>query len=527
MRPPTSADRQIAAWLFLLSLGTYAFFFGGSGFNQNASFDQARAIVERHTLAINAYAANTYDVAVRDGRVYPNKPPGTTLLAVAPYALLYAIERAAGADAAHFPLLTLNLYAVTLLVCGVSGALIPPLLFLYARRRGVERRWAAIVALLIAFGAPLFAYSTMLFLHVPSALFLLLAVDATLDPEGPRAAAAGAFAGAAGLTNYLCLPAIVPLAIALLGARTSGPQSPDVWSGDDRPPRAVARPEVGRLRTGGPRAILRFVLGGFPFALALLAYQQAAFGHFTRSSIALENPAFLQQGKWLGILAAPSLRALWGVTFSPYRGLFFMSPMLLLVAFGRARKAEAAVVAAIALYFLLFNSAFNGWFGGYAIGPRYLLPVVPLLGILLLDLRPRLRPALIALGALSIAINFVATAVDPQPPDTVRNPIVDYELPLLVHGEVPPDRPVPQWLRALYTGHVAVNRVAADEPLPFVRHPPGSPASEWASFNLGETILPQGHWSSLLPVLVWMLGGAWLLIMRAAKTEVSLGRSTV
>src|SRR5436309_11400125 len=37
------------------------------------------------------------------------------------------------------------------------------------------------------------------------------------------------------------------------GARTSGPQSLDLWSGD-RSARLVARPEVGRLRTGGPRA---------------------------------------------------------------------------------------------------------------------------------------------------------------------------------------------------------------------------------------------------------------------------------
>ena len=483
MQPATSADRQTAAWLFFLTLGTYAFFFGGSGFNQNASFDQARAIVERQTLAINAYAANTYDVSAFEGRVYPNKPPGTTLLAAVPYALLYAIEHAAGGDVAHFPLLTVNLYIVTFLICGVSGALIPPLLFLGARRRGIDARWAAAVALLIAFGTPLFAYSTMLFLHVPSALFLLLAFDALFDPDGPRAAAAGAFAGAAGLTNYLCIPAIIPFAIVL-------------------------------VRRGGPARLARFALGGLPFAVALLAYQQAAFGHVFRSSIALENPAFLQRGAWLGILATPSLRALWGVTFSPYRGLFFMSPLLLLVFFCRARKAEAAVTAAIALYFLLFNSAFNGWFGGYAIGPRYLLPVIPLLGVLLLDLRPRLRPVLIALGAVSIAVNFVVTAVDPQPPDTVHNPIADYELPLLIHGAVTRDHPIPEWLRALYTGHVAVNRVAADEPLPFVRHEPGSPASEWASFNLGETILPQGHWSSLLPVIAWMIGGAWLLLRR-------------
>src|SRR5207249_1344904 len=37
----------------------------------------------------------------------------------------------------------------------------------------------------------------------------------------------------------------------VLGARTSGPQAADLWSGASHLP-LVGRPEVGRLRTGGP-----------------------------------------------------------------------------------------------------------------------------------------------------------------------------------------------------------------------------------------------------------------------------------
>jgi len=54
------------------------------------------------------------------------------------------------------------------------------------------------------------------------------------------------------------------------GARTSGPQSADVSSGDHSRP-FVARPEVGRQRTGGPRADWRWLAAAAVVALACLA----------------------------------------------------------------------------------------------------------------------------------------------------------------------------------------------------------------------------------------------------------------
>lgn len=466
-------DRRTAAGIFVVAFAAYAYFFGGSGFNQNAHFDQARAMVERGVLSIDAYAGNTYDVSVSRGHVWPNKAPGTSLLAAIAYFPLHAIERAAGLDPGAFPLLLVNLYVVTVLVCGVPGALIPAILFLHARRRGAEPRWALTIALLAAFGTPLFAYSTMLFLHVPSAAAMLIAYDA-LFRERARPALAGAAIGLAGLINYLCIPAALILAIP-------------------------AR-----------RQIVRYALAGLPFALLLGAYHAVAFGSPFELPLSTENPAFLDQGALLGVLAGPKVQALWGVTFSPYRGLFFLSPLMLAAAIG----CRSRTIGAIALGFLAFNVTFNGWHGGYAIGPRYLLPILPLLALGLIHMP---RAIVLPLGAASLMLNLLAVAVDPQPPDSMRNPIFDYAVPSLVSGE-PGDR-APEWLRHLYTGHVATNRVAADEPLPFKRHPPGSPESEWASFNLGETLLPQGHWSTLLPVLLWMIGGAVYLGRRASAVR--------
>ena len=42
------------------------YFFAGGGWNQNSQFDLTRAIVERHTFAIDAYAGNTRRRLVRE-----------------------------------------------------------------------------------------------------------------------------------------------------------------------------------------------------------------------------------------------------------------------------------------------------------------------------------------------------------------------------------------------------------------------------------------------------------------------------
>src|SRR5438128_6391112 len=87
------ADRQLAIWLSLLTFATYAYFHAGGGWNQNSQFDLTRAIVERHTFAIDAYASNTGDLSSYRGHVYTNKAPGLSILAVIPYTFLHAFER--------------------------------------------------------------------------------------------------------------------------------------------------------------------------------------------------------------------------------------------------------------------------------------------------------------------------------------------------------------------------------------------------------------------------------------------------
>ncbi len=466
------ADRQLAIRLFLLTFVTYAYFQAGGGWNQNSQFDLTRAIVERHTFALDAYASNTGDLARAGGHVYSNKSPALSWLAAIPYAILYAIERAAGVDTSAIEAIAFNAYICTILCVAIPGALIPLMLYRYGRTSGFSAPWTACIALTAALGTLLLPYSTIFMLHVTSGALLLFSLTAS------RPVAAGLSAGMATAMNYLCAPALVILALT-------------------------------RERKG------RFVAGVIPPLLLLAAYQKISFGSFLTLSIAHEDERFLSKGAAFGVFRLPALDALYGISVSSYRGLFYFAPVLIMAIGGailwfreNADRRDLVAVVTTFVAFFLINASFNGWEGGFAIGARYLVPAIPLLALAMLRCRGWLRPMLVALAVISFAINFAATAVDPQPSGTIPRPLTQYIFPLLMNGRFSPSVPItPPWSAATFSGHTSVNRMTFDEAVVFARHPSGSAASEWASFNLGEPFFGAGDARSLIPIAIVIVAG--------------------
>jgi hypothetical protein len=479
-RPTNLADRRIAEWLFLLTFVTYVYFFAGGGWNQNSQFDLTRAIVERHTFAIDAYAGSTGDVSFANGHLYSNKSPALSWIAAIPYAALYSFERARGANPGDATLLTINAWICSLLCVAFPAALIPPMLFAYARRRGIAAGQAAIVALSSVLATQLLPYATLFMLHVPSAALLLYALTT------PHRARAGFAAALATAMNYLCAPALVAFAF-------------------------IER-----------RAILRYCAATVAPLVALAAYQYVCFGSIFAISIVNEDPRFLTHGAAMGVFVRPTLGVLYAITLSPYRGFFFFAPLLLVALLGfrawwRAERISCAASLVVIAAFFAFNVSFNGWEAGWGVGGRYLVPLIPLFGVALLHVR--WRPLVVFAATLSFAINFAATAVDPQPSASIARPLTQYILPLLVNGHFDASVPMmPPWSSATFTGHTSVNRMTLDEGKVFQRYPPGSDLSEWASFNLGELATGPGDARSLIPILLIILGGGIVIARLARKS---------
>src|SRR5579862_1561342 len=78
----SSAHWKTATLLGAVLFLSFIYFYEGGGWNQNSRFDLLRAIVERHTLQIDAYQSNTEDKAHFRGHYYSDKAPGLVFLAV-------------------------------------------------------------------------------------------------------------------------------------------------------------------------------------------------------------------------------------------------------------------------------------------------------------------------------------------------------------------------------------------------------------------------------------------------------------
>ncbi len=466
-------DRQFALALFILTFVAFSWIYGGWGANQEANFALARAMSESQIVHIDEFTMPWGDVSRGvGGLLYSNKPPGLSALAAIPHAMIHPRFKRRFHD--NYPW-DWDKRITTLITCGLTGALIAPLLFSYGRRKaGASRRDAALAAIAATLGTIVFPYSTILFAHVPAALFLLLAL--ILLDEHPLLA--GAAAGFSGVCFYVAIVAAGALAVL-------------AW-------------KLSRRHSA------YFVAGGIPPAALLATYQWKAFGSPFVTSVE-RSVLFTEKDLFLGFLRLPRLEALWGITFSEYRGLFVSSPILLFAILGsivmiRRRRLlpELAGITAIVLIFVIAIASFNGWPGGWAFGPRYLLPVVPLLGIPMMFAASRWNRAFVIVLGVSIAINLAATAVDPMTSNAIQHPLTRYIIPSVLGYGVPPDSRI---------------RPYADCDSNVERCPKKSVSLAMEASNLGEQFFGVGASASIVPLAIWIALGSVAIVAAGSRAD--------
>lgn len=451
------SSRKAGAIVFATLLLSYVWFFQGGGYNPNSRLALTRAVIERGTLAIDAYPV-TGDWAEHAGRRYTNKAPGFSFLAAPAWALTQPLAPEPAGIA-----LSRRAWLVSAAVNALPAAFLGWLLFGVLGRLGAgSERLRAAAALTYGLGTLAFPYATAFYAHQPAATAGFAAFAALLAADGsPRgrllAAGAGAAAGLAVTLEISCA-----LVAAGLG----------VW--------LLADP---RRR----RHLPLYVAGGLPFALALGLYTAAAFGSPWSLWIEHANPEVEVRvdGRLFG---APSLRDALALLVSRYRGLFYTSPVLLLAFAGwprlrRAQPGVAALCAALPLAFLLLVSSFHARYGGWAPGPRYLVPALPFLFVpvaFALGRWPRIGALLATLSAASM---LVLTSVAVEIPAGFADPLLDFALPRFM------------------TGELSVNPQPLDVPLPPESYGRvGEALPNGASFNLGELLGASGL-SSVAPLV--------------------------
>jgi hypothetical protein len=483
-----SSIRIRALLIFGVIFFSYAYFYGGAGWNQNSRFDLVRAIVEQRTLRIDAYDENTGDKAFANGHYYSDKAPGLALLAVPIAVGTRPLLRAAGVNPDSPRGLVDLAYWATVFAVALPMAAACACLFWIALQLGSSLSGSAFAALALGLGTPLWAYATLFWGHALAGACLVFAFACALKFRGGVSSAGdvcwglalGLTAGWATVTEYPSTPAAAMAAALALAL---------VW-------------KDGALRRW--RVVFVVGAGALPCFVALMAYQHAAFGSMFHPSYAYYPQgafSWMTHG-YLG-LTYPRIDVALKLLFGCRRGLLFTGPVVLAAPFGlwllwkqTATHAAAVTAASIATYYFLFHASFSSWPAGWSYGPRYMAPGLPLLCLGLAPLWDYARPAWrIMLGTLSAAgvgLTLMAVSVAAQPPDEFHCPLRQFYWPSFWAGRF-----------SLNLGTVLV---PAEQGTNQVH----------GAFNLGELGGLHGL-ASLLPLLaVWgVVAVLWVWIHRA------------
>lgn len=500
-----SAIQRLEIAIFTACFFAFAYFNQGGGWNQNSRFAEVRAMVEQGRFAIDDFLVyrraekgddlkripvtkaeytldgkryrlswvdmewNLFPVGDHPlepgvekapmvevcssgdigyvpstGHFHPNKPPGASYFALPGYFIIYHVEKAFGIDPDHWWTMDLNAWLMTVCSVGLMSALGCVIFFRLARDfAGGALLPAVLATVAFAFGTTFFPFGTLFFDHNLTAVLALAGFyflwSARKLPSGQVAKSdrlhflSGLCAGLAVITNYLAGVVVIFLGIYALLAVTPGRRN---WRG------AIA-----------------YCLGGFGPFLLFCWYGWVCFGSPLRLNNDYQNPLFKDPNGALGMFAMPNGYVAGLLLFSPFRGIFYLAPVLAMGIYGilvwlREKRfvAEGRLCLAIFAFFFITNTSFNGYHAGFSAGPRYLVPGIPFLALPLVVAFARWRWLTSALALISIAFHLLLTATDAQNPVGVGghtrvegrreewsyNLLADYAWPLFAYGRAWP-----------------------------------------------------------------------------------------
>ena len=321
----------------------------------------------------------TNDFTVFEGRRYSNKAPGFAA-AVLP---AYVVLREVGLPVTGDP--TDMLWAL-----GLVGVVLPAMMLIVLVRRvadWLEPGYGLAAAITLGLCTLLLPFATLFYSHILSALLVFAAFAVLFDER--RGGRSLSVVGGAGVLTGLATTVEYPNAIAaaLIGLY------------------AVAR------RPWLPRA-LAYGAGALVGVLPLLVYNFWAFGSALHNSY--DRPGLGAQS----LFGSPSLDVAFELLLSQ-QGLLTLSPVLAcalagtVLLFRRGAPAEAMLIVALAVAFVVYNSAFYSPFGGFSPGPRYLIPLLPFFAVALAPAFRALPITTTALAVVSGVIMVVLTATHP------------------------------------------------------------------------------------------------------------------
>jgi hypothetical protein len=360
--------RKPAFWVFIILLGSDAFFWHTRDWNTASRLMLTYSLVDRGTVIITGLEEQTRDKAKFQGEYYSDKLPGYPLLAAVPYLLsklVFGMPSHPLREAVARPYWAAD-YWVSLFTSGLCTAATGALLVYWSRCLGCRAGRAASLGLAYGLGTPAYVYATLAYGHQATAFALFTSFFLLWKKSARRRPAfffwAGFLAAYAAVIELHVGPVSAILAFYLLVQCLRGERRLD--------------------------DLALFGVGAAIPTVILLGYNQLAFGspwqmgyfhHDTRQFAEVhsaEHPLGLAfpESFW-GTLGS----LLWG----RHRGLAFFAPIVLLTVPGwaalLARRcwSVASVTLLVVASVLLVNVCYPEWTGGWSTGPRLLVPLLP------------------------------------------------------------------------------------------------------------------------------------------------------
>ena len=310
---------------------------------------EGRLSVPRHLLR-----RAKYQLQEVDGRVYHLYPAAPAVLNVPLVAVCEWLGVSVYDEDGEFD------HGAEIFVLRVGAALVTAatvaLLFLMARWF-LSRGWALTLTLVFAFGTPLFSTASRPYWnHTWAVFFLSLGLYCLLAPQTRRRLLRDACGATALSWAFFCRPT---LAISVLAATAL---------------------VVATRR----RRLLPLALVGGGWAALYVGFSVVVFGKPlpTYFNTPQASSGRLEVERLLGFHLEGAL----GSLFSPARGLFFFTPILLLIllvlawawrVLDRPRRRLALAGLAVLVAHWHTVSSFDFWWGGASFGPRYFTDVLP------------------------------------------------------------------------------------------------------------------------------------------------------
>lgn len=317
----------------------------------NMAYQTTQAILSRGELQVHINAPS-YFFTINQGRKYGFAALGNAIGLIPSYAAFRALRRLPGV--AEQPLYALTSHLSSALWMALAAGSF----YRLCRRRGASQRAAAWWTLVLGLGTPCLIYARSPYAEALQTFSLLYLYEKILEQKDEITYSGMALVGmSAGIlfNTKLVYILLFPLGFIYLFYIHSFQSRPN---------------NTRRLLSGLGVAALAFL----PFLLLVLFHNWVKTGSPLRTGWYPGQRGVFSGDLWAGVF---------GLWLSPGKGLLWYAPPLFLGLVGLRRSlarwpAETVLALAIAATVTAFSAKYQVWHGGFCWGPRYLVPIVPL-----------------------------------------------------------------------------------------------------------------------------------------------------